>query len=76
MTHGFQIFSLEINLCLKNSAVDPDIKMRIRIQIQKILVDPDPTWIQVISMDRAWNSDQFNFLKFKNQSWVLFVQKN
>ena len=57
------------------------------MRIQAILADPDPdpTWIQVISMDRAQNSDQFTFLKFENpstgskvishQSWPLFVQK-
>ena len=54
------------------SALDPDFKMRIqiRIRIQAILADPDPdpTRIQVISMDRARNSDQFTFLKFENPS--------
>ena len=73
---------------IKNSAVDPDFKMRIRIRIQAILADPDPDpiRIQVISMDRAWNSDHFTFLKFENpstgskvishQSFALFVQKS
>ena len=38
-----------------SSVVDPDFKMRIWIQIQAILADPDPdqTQIHVISMDRA-----------------------
>ena len=57
-----------IFLSVHISPVDPDFKMRIRIQIQVILADPNPIRIQVISMDRAWNSDQFTFLKFENPS--------
>ena len=69
--------------CLMISAWDLDFKMR--IQIQAILADQDPTRFQVISMDRDRNSDQFTFLKFENlltgskvishQSWPLFVPK-
>ena len=49
-----------------------------------IWIQVDTFWIQVIQMDRAWNSDQFTFLKFENPStgskvighlsWTLFVK--
>ena len=33
-----------------------------------IWIQVDTFWIQVIQMDRAWNSDQLTFLKFENPS--------